>query len=287
MNINPGDKLIIGTGDSYTQGLGAYPSEIWQKYNYEIDCVNADPKLVDELIPYMYQSSWVNQLCKTYLTDYKPINLGIMGTGNRAAAKELFLNPIENFNKIGKSTVIYMMSGIERFDFINRDFPNRAHFFSMWPSICKKSGNKKLWDSYARDIWSEEFTVIETIINIVDVQNYCKVNNLNLIVTSGFDWRINLNWFSKILPDNFQYLLDRVDWENFCYPQGCNSFLELLLRLDGHTDEEVFKGDYYKIYYKTNYRSKYITPCIHPTQEGHKIIANELYNFMKQKKWID
>lgn len=277
--IESGDNLIIATGDSFTQGLGAYPETIWQEHNYDIDCVNTDMKLVKKLLPYIYENSWVNQLCKNHLKEYKSVNLGCMGVGNRAAAKELFLNPIyKDILKCNKAIVVYMMSGMERFDFVNKNFPKNGHFYSMWPSLDQN----KLWECYARDLWSDRFVAIETIINIVDVQNFCKSHNFELILTSGFDNRINIDWFKKSLPDENHYLIDLVNWDKFFYPKGCRSFLELLLKLDGHTDPKILDSDYYKIYYKTGNKSKYITPCVHPSEFGHKIIAEEIYKFISK-----
>lgn len=282
-NINPGDNLIIGTGDSFTQGVGAYPIEVWEQYNGKINCL--DPELISEMLPYMYEGSWVNQLCKNHLINYKPINLGVMGTGNRSAAKELFLNNLSNINKAGDVIVIYLMSGMERFDFVNRELSETNHFYTMWPNPGDKtSTNKKLWECYARDIWSERFVVIETIINMVDVQNFCKANNYKLIVASAFDYCLNKEYFERILLDDQKSLLNLVDWKNFFYPKDCRTFMELLLKLEGDKHQSSFMGGFYKKYSRKKFPSKYITTCVHPSIEGHKVIAEEFYKVIIERK---
>lgn len=280
--INLGDKLIIGIGDSFTQGVGAYPIDVWKKHKGTINCL--DPELMQEMLSYMYENSWVNQLCKNHLTDYKSINLGVMGTGNRSAVKELFLNVIPDLDKASDVIVIFLMTGMERFDFVNRDFSDTNHFYTMWPNPQDvNSTNKKLWECYAREIWSDRFVIIETIINIVDVQNYCKSRGYTLILSSAFDYCLNKKYFESYLDNDSKYLVDLVDWDNFLNPKGCNSFLELLLRLDGETKETVFRSGFYHKYSKLKFPTKYITPCIHPTLDGHKVISEEFFNFIKQK----
>ena len=117
INITSESKIVIGLGDSFTQGQGACKNEIWEKHNYSFDSMYKHHEtLVEE-----YKGSWVNQLCENHLTDYIPVNLGLRGCGNRAAVKELHLHPELNLERAKEKIVIFLLSGMERFDFVNRE----------------------------------------------------------------------------------------------------------------------------------------------------------------------
>jgi lysophospholipase L1-like esterase len=280
--IKKGAKVIVGLGDSFTQGVGGYPSQIWTHYG-KINCL--DPKLNKILEPYMFQGSWVNQLCVNHLPDYQPINLGRLGVGNRAAVKELYLNPDVELQNASDVIVVLMLSGIERFDFVNKDFPDVHHFFAMWPNPWdKNTTNKKLWECYAEDLWSEKFVAVETIMNIVEAQTFCKAHGYKFVVASAFDQRVTREWLIENLGDNYVKLVDTIDWTSFIRPQGCKSFMELLLTLEGNP--EMIKGSFYDHYSKLDQPSEYITPCVHPSKEGYRVMAEEIYNFLQYKQYV-
>jgi hypothetical protein len=283
--IKKGSNIIIGLGDSFTQGVGGYPEAIWRINQGKINCL--DPSMMKKYKKYMYKYSWVSQLCEKHLENYIPVNLGCLGTGNRSASKEIFLYPEIEYHKANKVVVVYMMSGLERFDFIHKDFTDIHHFYTMWPNPTdEKSSNKKLWEAYASQLWSDRFAVIENIINIVDIQNLCKARGYELIIASAFDQRMNIPYFRKVLPDYNHNLIDLVEWDRVCYPQGCNSFMELLLKKEGYYDVATTLGRFYEIFSTRDFPSKYITTCVHPTIEGYRIMAEELYNYMVQKELV-
>lgn len=283
--ITPGSKILVGIGDSFTQGVGGYPDEVWRENKGKINCL--DPKQFKKYMHYMYENSWVSQLCRNHLPDRLPINLGVMGTGNRAAAKELFLNTSVRMDRAEDVIVIYMMSGMERFDFVNKEFSDEHHFYTMWPNPTdRNSTNHKLWKEYARFLYSNTFSIVENIINIVDVQNFCKANGYKLVIATAFDQRISLGWFRENLPPKRHGLLSLVNWENFCHPRGSISFMQHLLKLDGHYDPSISLGKFYEIYSQADYPSKHITTCVHPTVEGYRVISEELYDFIKSRGMI-
>lgn len=281
-NIPENSKIIIGLGDSFTQGVGSWSTETYKKYQGWIDPLKIPRETLDE----MYHNSWVHQLCRNHLSDYIPVNLGVMGTGNRAAVKELYLNPDIEFHNAKEVIVVLMLSGLERFDFINRDFPSNAHFYTMWPNPWDpNASNKKLWEVYAKDLWSEKFNVIENILNIQEAELFCKAKGWKLIVTSAFDQRITKDYFVTHAGEVNSKLVNAISWDKFLYPQGMKSFIELLLTYDGRP--EMAKGDFYVYYSKLKEPTKYITNCMHPTQEGHRIIAEEIYKYIIEQKLLN
>jgi lysophospholipase L1-like esterase len=60
--------------------------------------------------------------------------------------------------------------------------------------------------------------------------------------------------------------------------------MQLLLRYDGR--EELADGAFYDYYSKLKEPTEYITTCMHPTREGYRIMAEELYNFSKALGYI-
>lgn len=269
-------KVLIGLGDSFTHGIGSWSKEDYDNFNGFIDPLNMDQKM--ELKAYEY--SWVNQLSNGYLKDHIAINFGKMGQGNRSSVKEIYLNPKVNLRNAEDGVLVFMLSGLERFDFVAREFYKNCHFYTMWPHPDNESAtNKRLWDIYATDIWSEKFVVVETILNIKEAEMFCKANGYKFVLASAFDQNVTKNYFSRVLDKEHIDLINSIPWKNFLYPRGCISFLELLLELEGKRN--LINGGYIDYYSKLKYPSRYITNCYHPTREGYSIIAEEIFNFIQ------
>lgn len=283
--INKDDFVIIGLGDSYTQGLGAYNKETWDKYGGKISVHLEKPELLEQ----QYKNSWVNLLANKL--NCKSINLGHAGTGNRAALKELYFYP-EVMNNVTQGIVVYFLSGLERFDFCSKTMEDEhSHFFAMWPNPWdENSPNKKLWEVYADDIYSDKFIVSELMLNLLEAQAFCKARGLRLIVSTAFDHRINRNWFKRVYSQKEKMFspkkcvlgeefIDQFDWSQFFVPEGYGTFMELLCDLEG--DRSLSTGGFYKHFYSLPYPGKYVTNCVHPTVDGHKVIAEEFYKLIK------
>tara|TARA_B110000305_G_C19232891_1_gene536065 strand:+ start:38 stop:886 length:849 start_codon:yes stop_codon:yes gene_type:complete len=275
-HVDKNSKLIIGLGDSFTQGVGSWSKETYKEYGGFIDPLKVPHNLEIE----MYAYSWVAQLCTNHLPDYTPINFGASGKGNRASVKELYLNPKTNIEKVKTATLVLMLSGIERFDFIKKEFKEHHHFFAMWPNYWdSNSTHKKLWKLYAKEIWSEKFVCLEALLNIREAEMFAKANGWNFVVGSAFDQRITREYFIDNLGIEHIELVNSIPWDKFIRPQGCKSFMQLLLRYDGR--EELADGAFLDYYSKLKEPTEYITNCMHPTREGYRIIAEEIYNFIK------
>lgn len=269
-------KILIGLGDSFTHGIGSWSKEDYANHDGFIDPLNMDRHMEMKA----FENSWVNQLQRNYLKDHIPANFGMMGVGNRGAVKELYLNPDIKFENAEDGVLIYFMSGMERFDFIERGFFQNCHFYTMWPNPNDPdSTNQKLWNVYASDLWSEKFVVIETILNIKEAETFCKAHGYKLVLASAFDQRITRDHFIKVLGKEHIKLVDSIKWKNFLYPKGYISFLELLLDLEGKRN--LVNGGYIDYFSKLKYPSRYITNCCHPTQEGYSIIAKEIFEFLE------
>ena len=281
-HIPEGAKVIIGLGDSFTQGVGSWETSTYLAHNNHIDIHNIPSDIIDE----MYENSWVHQLCKNHLPEYIPVNFGMMGNGNRAAVKELYLNPLVNLKNASKVTVVYMLSGLERFDFVNNAFPEHHHFYTMWPNYTdKNSTNPKLWKLYATTIWSDKFSIVEGLLNIKEAEMFCKANNYDLVITNAFDNRVTKDNFMSMLGSTHRDLINSIPWDKFLYPKRMKSFIELLTAMDGRPS--LGSGGFFPYYTNLPAPTKYITNCAHPSKEGHRVIADTIYKFIKNQGYID
>jgi lysophospholipase L1-like esterase len=282
IKITPESKIVIGLGDSFTQGKGASSIENWEKFNWDLKSYEKDSNTIFE----DYENSWVNQLCKHHLTDYIPVNFGLSGCGNRATVKQLYLHPELNLEMAKEKIVIFLLSGMERFDFVNRQFNDHHNFFAMWPNPWDKtSTNYELWKIYSEDIWDDKFGYIEMLLNIVEAQMWAKANNAKFVLGSAFRNDYQRKNFQKMFSDeNTKKLVDVINWDNYVYPGGYPSFTDLLVHLEDRDD--LLGGGFYAWSFEQEKMSpkQYFTKCGHPSFKGHKVIADELYKFIKYKK---
>jgi hypothetical protein len=233
-----------------------------------------------------YEGAWVNQLCKNHLTDYIPVNLGMRGCGNRAAVKELYLHPDLNLHLAKEKIVIYMLSGMERFDFINKEFNDHHHFFAMWPNPWDKGAtNLKLWEAYAEDIWDDKFGYIEMLLNIAEAQTWCKANNAKFILINAFRRDYIKEMYTHILTkDHEKGLIDVIEWDNYLYPKGYSCMTDLLVHLEDRDD--LLGGGFYgwAMGHDKLTPKGLFTKCAHPSHEGHRIIAETIYDYIVNGK---
>jgi hypothetical protein len=275
--IFPNSKVVIALGDSFTQGVGAWTDSTYKKYNYKIDFGNLNSEQFKE----MYENSWVSQLTKKYLTDYIPINLGKLGVGNRAASSELHLNPNIKFENIKEGFIIFMLSGLERFDFVNKEFRN-SNFIAVWPQDPHEHViTPDMWKAYKKEMWSEKFGIAELILSIKNVETFAKAYGLKLILISAFDQRYNKDYFNNVLGKQHKELVESIPWQSFIYPRNMNSCINLLVELDGKPQDLAY-GDFWPYYTALDRPSEYITNCAHPTLKGYSVITDEIYNFIKK-----
>ena len=292
ININEESKILIGLGDSFTQGHGACDIKIWDKYKWD------DKKMYEEyfhdVVESGFNNSWVNQLCKNHLTDFIPINFGLSGRGNRAAAKELYLHPELNIELAKEKIVVYMLTGYERFDFVNKDYEVGHHKFNtMWPTTDCGNDLRTVGNEYMNHVWSDRMGLIELLLNIAEVKNWCKVHNAKFILTSAFTPTINKQFMNDHIIGDLLYgkeshvekLVNIIDWDEFFYPDGFRCITDYLLSLEERTDliNEFSSWNYYEFAYghKKMTPKGYITKCAHPSDDGHKEIAKLLYERIK------
>ena len=284
--ITKDTKLLIGIGDSFCAGRGACSIELWEKYGWDMERMYGEGGT--EVEESNYANSWVNQLCKNHMTDWTPLNLGMSGKGNRFAIKELMVNPLLGIEKAKEKIVVFAVSGFERFD-LAKDLVGEEHFTTQWPMYGdykeKKLGYSELTLENGDSLYSEKFVISEFILNIIELMNWCKLHNAKLLLISAFTPEFNKNHFIDVLSSNVtstlgQMKLDEliwsIPWERIIRPLGFSCITDMLMHLEGW-DKDLPGYGFRNMKIDTIGPNGYMTKCQHPSEKGHKLLAEIIY----------
>ena len=263
-------NVVIGIGDSWTSGVGGildshrpanYPNE--KKYFYYY---GGDNENIPNIVKQELASSWVNQLA--IRLDYTAINLGLSGGGNRAAVKSLYVDDIP-WNKIQKGILIYLLSSRHRFDIFKtnieyaKDYNERFCNTIRYPDPDDRAENLKLNNWWFENLHSSTLDNNETILNILEAQTIAKLYNLDFYFGFSFDDCSDL----INIP-----LAQKINW-NRCFTKN-TSFLKILAN-EQNTPLDL------EWYLQQGKSTRLISKCCHPTDDGYKLLADLIYNFIK------
>lgn len=323
-------KAVVAIGCSFVQGQGAIDDDLYENYKWQYlgmghplkidittfekltilkahqDLLKPDPDHKIDFTGMEYKNAFVNVLCKKYFDgEYAPINLGIRGCGNRASIKELYFRPEIDWDGIKELIVVYMPSGIERFDFVNDLWPEHFHWKAMWPNAVENpsNGREHLWEGYNKSLYSEKFGVIEQLAHVQELMTWCKLRNAKLIVTPGFDRRYNKEYFENELslsiernfdgnikeirrPGLFTFdnskdhklLANLWPWQQTFEPEGYKTLADLAMSKEPSLEDTK---DYFFQFLGNRTPQGWMTSCAHPGAKAHDLYAKLLYNHIK------
>lgn len=272
-------NFLIGIGCSWTQGEGGYTDDIWQQYNGRVNLRGVPDA---HLRPTEHENSWVNVLCRDHLTGFTPLNLGVRGIGNRASMKQLYITDEVDWDN-DKGIIVFMMSGLERFDFFTQNIDAHNKFYTMWPHINDDNPNP-LWKIYLEELYSDKMICMEAFGTLMEIQNFVQAHpNFKLVIANAFYPEHIPNFILNNLGEKY---FKKIDWSNYLHTnsQRPNFVLELV-RLDGKIPENEIQG-YWSVYQSKKWPERHLTNCIHPNIDGYKYIAKELYNYIIEKKYV-
>ena len=280
--INPGDNVIVGLGDSFTQGVGAYSLETWQSMPGEPSRYNISGQMyLDE----QAKNNWVRQICNNHLPDYKVWNLGVNGSGNRATVREMYLNPLPD--NLGNVVVILLATGIERYDFLKQsDETAGIDWHQKWqtifPNISDRGAISIVEAEYLKQIWSLRNDALEFLFTVREAQNFCKSKGYKFLFTGIFDHHIQKENLKIDLGDKWEHI-DIVDWNDYITIPGRESMMDMINQL-----EFPYRTmhDIHMHHCKTKVPSKYITPCSHWSIEGQGVVADFLFKELTKRKLV-
>ena len=285
--ITEDSKLLIGIGDSFCAGRGACSIELWEKYGWDMERMYGEGGA--EVEESNYANSWVNQLCKNHMPDWTPLNLGMSGKGNRFAIKELMVNPLLGIEKAKEKIVVFAVSGFERFD-LAKDLVGEEHFTTQWPMYGdykeKKLGYSELTLENGDSLYSDKFVISEFILNIIELMNWCKLHNAKLLLISAFTPEFNKSHFIDVLSPNVTSVLGQmkldeliwsIPWERIIRPLGFSCITDMLMHLEGW-DKDLPGYGFRNMKIETIGPNGYMTKCQHPSEKGHKLLAEIIYD---------
>lgn len=280
--IVPGDNVIIGLGDSFTQGVGTYNLETWASIPEKPSTYNISGQL---FLEEQGQNNYIRQLVNDHLPGYKTFNLGINGAGNRGAIKELYLNPLPN--NLNNVVVILMCSGIERFDFLKKDDESAGiNWHQKWqtifPCITDRGVISEVDKAYFTRIYTPRGDAIEFLMNIKDAENFCKAHGYKFVFASAFDRFVNKDLLKEQLA-NKDYLIDMIDWNNFISTGDFYAIIDMVNQLEC---EPLQMWELHKRMYDRKMPTKYITPCCHWSKEGAKYVANFIFKELQKRELV-
>lgn len=322
--INKTGKAIISIGCSFVQGQGAVNDELYVDYNWTFEKngvplrLDLNKKEINELLiryPSLYtgpdgkidftfmeyENSFVNVLCEKYFeNEYAPINLGIRGCGNRASIKDLYFYPEIHWDNLKEIIVLYVPSGLERFDFINDGWNDHHHWKCIWPHYkdVEEGSRKTLWKGYHDNLYSDKFEVLEQIGHAQELLTWCKLHNAKLVITPAFDRRYTKEHFTKSVskaynridgnlvndnqilhdPKKMIPIVDLFPWDNLFYPEGAWTFIDLLMKQEHPND---WQNRHFFEYLGKGSKNLWITSCIHPSAKGHDLFAKRLFEYLE------
>lgn len=282
--ITEDSKIVIGIGDSFCAGTGSESFETWEENDWDIEKMRRSDKAIAEA----YENSFINILCQKHLPDYIPINFGMGGRGNKFAIKSLFIHPTIGIEKAKEKIVIFVVSGLERYDFLN-DISDESsiHANTIFPSYGTKNkvGYAELTNFEGDTIFSDQFLHSEFIVDFIMLMQWCEIHKAKLLFMSAFTPRINRDDFFKVVLGEKRHnlaikvtraMVNKIPWHRQIFPQNFESIIYMLLHLE--KKEELmneFRFRDFKIDKKSEYG--YISKCIHPTRKGQELLADIVY----------
>lgn len=286
---------IICDGDSWVFGSEIVDPEIMKTQPKDRHMGEFD--WIEDNIPYRLSKIFPTLLATKLNANL--INLAWPADDNNTILNRIISYVTNNYISKGISTddlfLLVGWSSPERNCFWYKDDEN-SEPLRIWPSIpnLRIHNQQKFWDYYVEHLWNKEEYLPRHIMNILQFQNFCKVNNINWICFNSFyqnvgksptDWN-DINITAEIgqlklhthplqsseSPDrkyyNQEYLSiwDMIDDVRFYKKNKKNNTFKSFMELNGHG--EIYSG-------------------WHPSTESHKIWAEELYNYIKENKLIN
>lgn len=294
--ITEDSKVLIGIGDSFCAGRGSCSIEIWEKYNWDMKRMYEPGNL--EASGSDYRNSWVNQICQNHMVGWTPINLGMAGKGNRYSVKEIMVNPLLGLEKAKEKIVVFTVSGFERLDLAN-DLAGEEHFTTHWPVYGEQEdrqiGYLEFLSENNSSLDSEIFVLSEFILNMIELVNWCKLNNAKLLLISAFTPELNEDYFyqvlskkikNKINQSNLDELLNFIPWNKIIKPLGFSCITDLTMHLEGW-DDKIPNYGFRDVKLETMGPNGYMTKCQHLSGKGQILLAEIIYeNILNYDKMV-
>lgn len=292
------DKALFVLGDSFVEGQGALPDEIWEKYNWSEEEFNKVGSFVDGTTNPEHiiirteerNNAFPHVICRDYMKDWTPVNLGFRGNGNKAGVKALTTcYPDLNFHLPKEKIVIFFVGQFCRYDFIDKQYDSHGMWHTIWPHEDPGSNNlgeKNLWNGYATEIYDDLTGILNFIHLVSELETWCKLHDAKLVLINSFEYYFNKEHFIKTTQNKpwARLLVDRFPWDKVMpFEDGKKAMVDELLA--GEDSLHLNKGEHQFYFWAKTFEkgtpNGYFTPCAHPTVKGHKLFAKIIYEYLK------
>lgn len=202
------------------------------------------------------------------------INLGQEASGNTGAVNRILMANIPK-----NSTVIFMLSGMNRMDFFDKNHTTGSRFVPTFPSSTPVNIHGQDIADLEKSLskFSSNITeVYYAIVNIVNMQNFCKANNHKLIMFSAFTKEYNKEYFYKTINDDF---VNCVDWDKFLIIDGCSNFFDWTVKQSG-SNVKLSMMEMQVSAQRPSELEGWIMPRLHPSKKAHKLFSERLCEFL-------
>jgi len=231
-------------------------------------------------------NSFPAQLGTLLNDEWSIINLGAPGRGNIAAVDRLFLYNID-WHLADEIIVLFMPTGYFRIDVIANEFADYNHISNDYetlhllnPSVTTtgwQADEDYLIQGLTKHVLTKDIYQYKALVRAFKfIDTWCKMTNADLTIIPALDKNPTIDEvFNSVLDplaeqQNKDFLynyLKSLPFDRVAQLDGHDSLLDLMLNLEGITTELS------KTLIDPKKGGKWITPCGHPTANGHYKIA--------------
>lgn len=288
---------IICDGDSWTFGCEIVDPDIAKKYPDTTHPGQYD--FVEENDGYRTPKIFPTHLAK--LLNVPVTNLSWPADDNgtilRRTINYISQKYIANNIPTDKLFVIIGWTSPERNSFWYKD-DGLSHLFRLWPQVkhFDAVAQEKFWELYVAYLWNEEEYIPRYVLNVLQLQNFCRVNNIKWMCFNAFYQTPNANpwdWQDLKISDEVKKLKGRIGGHR--YQQSKNTMIREL-HVNDYTAlwDSIDPVRFYKKDHSNNTFKSYIENPVnnvnppltgwHPSPEGHEAWANELVRYIKENR---
>lgn len=281
---------IICDGDSWVFGSEIVNPQISNRYSSNIHPGEYD--WIDENNSYRLSKIFSTHIANHFNANL--INLAWSADDNNTILNRIITYVTTNYisKKISTDNLFLLVgwSSPERNSFWYKD-DELSYKLRIWPSIqnLQKENQKEFWNYYVEYLWNKEEYLPRHIMNILQFENFCKVNNIKWLSFNSFyqnvgtsieDWKdVNIKKELHSLElTNHPYHTNQTHNREY-YKQEYISIWDSIDDVRFYKKNEI--NNTFKSFMELN-NPKNPYSGWHPSIESHKLWADELVNYIKK-----
>jgi hypothetical protein len=283
---------IIAAGDSWTFGSEICDPIITNKYDSNVHVTQYD--YLPQNDSYRLSKIWPTILGNKFNCEI--INLAWPADDNTTILQKTINFIVGEYLSKNKSTeeilLVVGWSSPERNVFWYKDETD-SYRMRIWPlgKYYPKSAQENFWELYVNYFWNIEEYVPRFILNNMMLQNFCATYNIKWLAFNSFYQTPNTTHPEK--------------WIDFNIEESVKSISKELYTISRANIRDNFSMDYTDIWNKIDSLRFYKKNCLknsfksfieensnevysgwHPSEESHRIWANELYDYLIRNKLL-